>query len=127
MKGLIIADPWVGMITSGDKTWELRSRNTTVRGRIALIKKGSGTVVGVAELVGTRPKLLHDELKANVPRHRVPADEICDDLKHSTAWVFEGARALRQPVAYRHPPGAVIWVNLNREAAAAVEAQLSGD
>lgn len=86
MKGLIIADPWVSLIASGEKTWELRSRNTMVRGRIALIKKGSGMVVGVAELIGTRPKLSQVELKANVPRHRVPADEIGDDFGHSTAW-----------------------------------------
>ena len=41
VKGLIIADPWIGYIISGTKTWEMRSRNTTIRGRIALIRKGS--------------------------------------------------------------------------------------
>jgi hypothetical protein len=51
MKGLIIKEPWISLILSRKKTWELRSRDTRVRGRIALIRKGSGTVIGVAELV----------------------------------------------------------------------------
>ena len=57
VKGLIIDQPWIGMILSGSKTWEMRSRNTAVRGRIALIRKGSKAVVGVADLVGIVPKM----------------------------------------------------------------------
>jgi hypothetical protein len=48
VKGLVIDEPWVSLITAGKKTWEMRSRNTLVRGRIALIRKGSKTIVGVA-------------------------------------------------------------------------------
>jgi hypothetical protein len=43
MKGLVIDEPWISLIISGEKTWEMRSRNTVVRGRIALIRKGSKT------------------------------------------------------------------------------------
>lgn len=35
MKGLVIDEPWVSLITAGKKTWEMRSRNTLVRGRSA--------------------------------------------------------------------------------------------
>src|SRR5438552_15192109 len=72
MKGLIIREPWISLILSRKKTWELRSRDTRVRGRIALIQKGSGTVVGVAELVGTLPKLSRSKLISNVKKHRNP-------------------------------------------------------
>jgi hypothetical protein len=41
VKGLIIDAPWIGYIISGTKTWEMRLRNTAVRGRIGLIRKGS--------------------------------------------------------------------------------------
>jgi len=126
MKGLIIKDRPVSMIISGKKTWEMRSRDTSVRGRIALIKGGSGTVVGVADLVGTYPKLSQAELKANFEKHRVSADDIGSDFKYSTAWVLERARPLRDPGPYRHRRGAVIWVNLDPAVAAAVEAQLTG-
>jgi hypothetical protein len=49
VKGLIIDEPWIGYIISGTKTWEMRSRNTVRRGRIALIQKGSKMVIGVAD------------------------------------------------------------------------------
>jgi hypothetical protein len=122
---LIIDEPWIGLIVSGAKTWEMRSRNTAVRGCIALIRKGSKTVVGVADLVGTLPKLSLSDLTANVDKHQVSASEIDDEFKHNTAWVLQRAERLRQPVPYRHPAGAVIWVNLAPEVATAVERQLA--
>jgi hypothetical protein len=121
MKGLVIAEPWIGKIISGEKTWELRSRNTQIRGRIALIKKGSKTVVGVADLVDTLPNLSQSELKGNVAEHRVPQSDIGEDFKHSTAWVLRHARSLGEPVPYDHPSGAIIWVNLDPKVAATVE------
>jgi hypothetical protein len=121
VKGLTIKEPWISLILSGKKTWELRSRDTRVRGRIALIRKGSGTVIGIADLTGTLPKLSRSDLIANVAKHRVPQHEIGVDFRWNMAWVLEGAQPLREPVPYRHPPGAVIWVNLPPEVAAAVE------
>jgi hypothetical protein len=121
LKGLIIDEPWVSMIMAGEKTREMRSRNTAVRGRIALIRKGSKTVVGVPELVGTRPKLSRSKLTANVDRHQGPANEIDDHFKYDTAWVMKGARPLPQPVPCRHPVGAVIWGNIDDDVAGKVE------
>jgi hypothetical protein len=126
LKGLVIDEPWVSMIMRGEKTWEMRSRNTPVRGRIGLIRKGSGTIVGVADLIGTLSKLSRAELRANVDKHCAPESHIGDDFKHNTAWVLERAQHLRQAVPYRHPRGAVIWVNLDPAVADAVEAQLTG-
>src|SRR5262249_9028644 len=75
----------------------------------ALIRKGSGTVLGVAELTGTLPKLTCAALIANVTKHRVPANETTPEFKWTTAWVLENARPLRKPIPYHHRPGAVIW------------------
>lgn len=125
MKGLIIDEPWVSMIVAGKKTWEMRSRNTAVRGRIALIRKGSKAVVGVADLVGTLPGLSQSDLKAGVAKHQVPESEIDEQFKHNTAWVLERTRPLRHPVTYQHPTGAVIWVNLDSAVTAVVEQQLA--
>ena len=44
LSGLVIDEPWVSMITSGEKTWEMRPGNTPVRERIALVRKGWRTV-----------------------------------------------------------------------------------
>ena len=125
MKGLIIDEPWISLIISEDKTWEMRSRNTNVRGRIGLIRKGSKTVIGLADLIETLPKLPRSELRASFAKHRVPKSEIDDDFKWSTAWVLQGARSLQEPVPYRHPAGAVIWVNLDPKVAAVIEQQLA--
>jgi hypothetical protein len=91
MKGLVIDEPWISLIVSGQKTWEMRSRNTLVRGPIALIRKGSKTVIGTADLVRTLPKLSPSELKESVDNHRVPESEIGEDFKfkYTTAWVLE--------------------------------------
>ena len=126
MKGLVIDEPWVSMIVAGQKTWEMRSRNTMVRGRIGLIKKGSKTVIGVADLVGTVPKLSLLALRASASKHQVPASQIDEDFKHNTAWVLERARPLGQPVPFRFPAGAVIWVNLDPDVSAMIERQLPG-
>jgi len=45
-RALIIDEPWISKILSGEKTLEMRSRHTKIRGRIGLIRKGSGLIVG---------------------------------------------------------------------------------
>ena len=40
--------------------------------------------------------------------------------------VLQRAERLRQPVPFRFPVGAVIWVNLDRAIAAMIERQLGG-
>jgi hypothetical protein len=88
-------------------------------------ERRSKTVIGVADLVRTLPKLSRSELEASVGKHRVPENEIGKDFKHSTAWVLQRARPLREPVPYHHPAGAVIWVNLDPEVAEMVEKRLA--
>ena len=123
MKGLIIDKPWIDLIVSGEKIWEMRSRNTRVRGRIGLIRKGAKAVIGLADLVDTLPKLSPSEIRANIAKHRVPINKIDEGFKRSTAWVLQHARSLREPVPYRHRAGAVIWVNLDPEVESIIEHQ----
>ena len=54
---------------------------------------------------------------ASVDRHRVPAEQFQANglfYKKTYAWVIEGARWLDEPLAYTHPSGAVIWVDLSK-------------
>lgn len=126
MKGLIIDEPWMSKILAGEKVWEMRSQATAVRGQIALIRKGSGAVVGVATLMGSRGPLTLDELRENASRHRVPMVEFESGraIKWTVAWELAGVRALANPVGYAHPNGAVIWVNLDPGIEAQVQAEL---
>jgi hypothetical protein len=125
MRGLIIDEPWVSLILAGKKTWEMRKSACRVRGQVALIRKGSGQVVGVADIVGSFPALETTEAYTRAePFHGISVDRqvraFADGWR--TPWVLAKARALSSPVAYRHPLGAVIWVNLDPNVAAAVEA-----
>ena len=44
-RGLIIRKEWLHEFFHNGKVWEMRSTNTNMRGRIALIEGGSGLVV----------------------------------------------------------------------------------
>lgn len=112
MKGLVIDEPWIGKILGGEKTWEMRTSATEVRGRIALIRKGSGQVVGVAEVVDSIGPLDDIACRAHRDKHRIPPSQDEALLRWNHAWVLENALPMVEPVAYRHPNGAVIWVRL---------------
>lgn len=125
MKALIIDDPWIGLILKGQKTWEMRRTACKHRGPIALIRKGSGQVVGTAMVTGCRPALADAAAyAAGEPFHRVPPARQPQAFAGGwrTPWVLSEARPLARPVPYAHPAGAVIWVNLGEAVAAQVRA-----
>ena len=113
-KGLIIEAAPISKILGGDKTWEMRSAPTRLRGTIALIEKRSGQVVGLADLVNSLGPLSDDELRNSYSKHQISSERLRDPrmAKYRFAWELANARRLREPVHYSHPSGAVIWVNL---------------
>ncbi|WP_408628958.1 ASCH domain-containing protein [Anaeromyxobacter terrae] len=109
-RGLIILPGPLDKILAGTKTLEIRSRATAVRGPVALIESGSGTIVGTCTITGcvgplTRADCQRNARRAGFSRGTAPAPG-------SYAWIVSSARRLRAPVAYRHPRGAIIWVRL---------------
>lgn len=116
LRGLLIRQPFIDWILDGKKTWEIRGSATAVRGPIALLQSGSGTIVGTCELIDVEGPLTAKKLRANAKRLNEKASELGDDLyygDHTFAWVLAKARRLKKPVSYDHPPGAVIWVVLD--------------
>jgi len=113
MNGLIIRSPYVDWILAGKKTWEIRGRRALARGKIALIRGGSGLVVGTCELTDVVGPLTLRELRRNAGRLAEPKSEIRSlPYKTTYAWVIKNARKLRPPRRYKHPSGAVVWVKL---------------
>lgn len=110
MDGLIIKTEWINKILDDNKIWEIRSKNTTKRGRIALIESGTKTVVGIANLIDSFPvdTLV---LNNNKDKHFIEDLSIVN-YKKPHAWVIENAVRLKEPIPYTHPQGAVIWVQL---------------
>jgi hypothetical protein len=124
-KGLIIADPWIGYILDGTKTWEMRSSETSLRGPFALIRKGTGAIWGTATLVDVGQALTPTEMIVSFDKHRIPTDMIRSGAvaKWNIPWILEGVRRLATPVPYDHPNGAVTWVNLADDVSRAIAAQ----
>jgi hypothetical protein len=116
-RGLIIADPWIGYILDGRKTWEMRSQATSVRGWLALIRKGSGTIVGLARLVECGKALDQAEMLAACHHHCIPESMIRrgEVSKWVVPWKMADVCPLTQPVSYKHLSGAVTWVTLTSE------------
>lgn len=113
MLGLIIGVEPIEQILSGLKDWEIRGKNTKIRGTIALIKKGTKTVVGTCDLVAVHGPLSLAEQQQHADRHLPTAQEFEAGCYPTTyAWELKNIRRFSQPVPYAHPSGAVIWVRL---------------
>jgi hypothetical protein len=129
-KGLVIADPWIGYILDGTKTWEMRSTETSLRGSFALIRKGSGSgaVWGVATLANIGRRMSPQEMIETVHHHRIPAEMIRSGevAKWNVPWILSDVQRLETPVPYEHPSGAVTWVNLDHEVSRTIADQLKG-
>jgi hypothetical protein len=125
-KGLIIADPWIGFILGGTKTWEMRSSSVSHRGWFGLIRKGTGAVYGVARLTDVGAPLSPDEMIASFERHRIPEGIIRSGevAKWNTPWKLADVRRLASPVPYRHRSGAVTWVEFDSDVSEAIARQL---
>jgi hypothetical protein len=114
MTALIIDAPWIDHILSGKKSWEMRSQATSKRGRIGLIRKGSGTIAGEATLVDSLTPLTRAEMLETIDKHQIPVELLLTGGvdKWRYPWVLEDVERYPTPVRYDHPNGAVIWVAL---------------
>ncbi len=127
-RGLVIREPWIDLILSGQKTWEMRSTSPSWRGWFGLIRKGSGEISGVARLADVGRPLSPDEMIQTFDRHRIPETMIRSGEveKWTTPWILADVQVLPAPVRYRHPNGAITLFTLELETSEAIAAQLHG-
>jgi len=109
-RALIIAEPWISKILSGEKTWEMRSRRTNIRGVIGLIQKGSGLIVGDCEIVDCYDNLSFQQLTEAADKHCITDNPLLEIWP--IAWVIRRAHRWSHPKPYKHPLGAVSWVKI---------------
>lgn len=112
LKGLIVREEPMAQILKGVKTWELRSRRTQIRGKIALITSGSGTVVGTAEVVECIGPLTVEQWNSNLRKMGLSKEDRIKskrEIGDVYAWVIKSAKRLRKPIPYRHKPGIINW------------------
>ena len=125
-RGLVIGSDWIDLILSGEKTWEMRSQNTKIRGWIGLIRKGSGTVVGVAKLHEVGPAQSLQEMHITQQKHQIPTEMLTNGqfAKYRVPWKLSQVSLLQRPVQYIHTNGAVIWVKLDEGAISEIHHQV---
>lgn len=114
MRALIIKQVPLDKILAGTKTWEIWGSRTNIRETIGLIQSRSGTVVGLCELVDCFGPLSAEEFRRNARKAgMVQSHAILGGYENTFAWVLSNARRFKTPVPYKHPGGAVIWVELD--------------
>tara|TARA_Y100001934_G_scaffold164449_1_gene195863 strand:+ start:1146 stop:1619 length:474 start_codon:yes stop_codon:yes gene_type:complete len=119
-RGLTIKQPHIGRILNDEKIWELRSRNTNIRGPIALIQSGTGLVSGFAEIIDCKKGLTAQDLFNSYSKHRCLEQDIQAAIdkgqwKWNNAWILDNVISLEEPVPYTHNSGAVIWISFREE------------
>ena len=114
MRGLVIQQPHLDDILNGLKTVRIRTRNTTIRGHVALCY--NGYIHGFAKIVDSyqvpRSQLLTPKWEN---KHR--AIQSLVHGPHSTKkalWIWELShiQKLQFPIPYERPKGAGVWVKV---------------
>lgn len=113
MDALIIKKKYLDLILEGKKTWELRGSKTTKRGQIAFIESGSGLIIGFGELVDCHGPLAKESLIQNFEKTQYDPNNSMIKYKNTFAWEIKNAQRLKEPVKYKHPQGAIIWVKVD--------------
>jgi hypothetical protein len=127
MRALLIRRPWIDMILDGTKTWEIRGSRVLIDGpeEIALTPSGSGTVIGVCDLVDCIGPLTQNQYRKNAKKAGMrPSEATLGWYRQTYAWVMAKPKKLKTPVPYEHPPGAIIWVRLSVGVEKKIKAQL---
>jgi hypothetical protein len=125
LRGLVIRPYWIDLILKGKKTWEIRGSKTAIWNTIGLIPSGSGTVVGVCEVVDCIGPRSASAFRTNAAKAGMGRSEArLGHYAKTYAWVLKSPRRLKKPVRYQHPPGAVIWVKLDGRVEHAIRMEL---
>jgi hypothetical protein len=119
---LLMKPYWANQILNYGKDIELRSKNTTKRGRIAL---ASGRML-LGEVTITDSFLLArhsqdgledippDSFSGLTHRHQVEDVNIISNYKKVWAWELKDPIQYCPPRPFDHPRGAICWVNLTK-------------
>ena len=113
INGLIIKSPYIDDILDGKKKYEIRGNNTRIRGKIVLLKSGSGIALGTVDIVSSEQWDLsqYNNWEYRKDNNKLPLDKL--PYKMTYAWRLENPKWFDTPKKYIHPSGAIIWVKLD--------------
>lgn len=107
----------------------MRSRPVAIRETIALVRKGSKAIYGVADLVACHGPLTPDERQAARHLHGIDPERWRSDpsiAKYDYAWELANVRRLDAPIPYIHR-GGVQFVTLDEGAIAQLTVALASN
>jgi len=106
MRCLKIDDKWVNLILSGKKIWEIRTRNTNIRERIALVNTKTKCYVGYATIVESIEMTIPEIFKHN-NKHQANdfIEQYAKGRETLFIWVLKDIKAEREPKAYSYSTG----------------------
>lgn len=124
-RALMVREPYVSMLLTNRKRWELRGVPTNIRGRIGLIRSGSGLVVGECTIVDCIGPVDFETLisSPNITTHerleistggKAPYTEKAAGSSKTYAWVIEKPIVYKHALRYKHPSGAITFVDLTK-------------
>lgn len=125
VRGLVMmADP-LEKLLAGRKTMELRSRQNRQLGTVALIRKGTGHIYGVADITESVGPMDMNEFRARMNEHGVESSRIQEvfDKGWTIGWRMANVKKLRHPVPYVHK--GMSQVKLDDEAIAGLRVALT--
>ena len=108
---LVVKNPWLDLILSRRKSWEIRDAQTNQRGKIHLALSGAGgRIVGPCHITDSFATD-KGELEMHFSKHRIK-DLALITYRRPHVWVLSKARRYKKPFVYSHPQGAIKWVKL---------------
>ena len=108
---LVMKNPWVDLILSRKKSWEIRDAPTKQRGKIHLALSGAGgRIVGQCHITDSFA-IDKGKLGNHFSKHRIK-DLALITYRRPHVWVLSKALRYKTPFVYSHPQGAIKWVKL---------------
>lgn len=112
IKGLIIKPKWADLILNGNKTMEIRSKNTNIRGTIGIIKSGTKKIWGTVQLFNCMElNRKNFEKYKNQHKLEISYDELLKIYSKPYIWCLRNVKIFKNPLPYEHKRGCVVWVN----------------
>ena len=120
---LLIRQPWLELILSGEKTWDMRNMPTNIRHKILLAEPGTGLCSGQA-IIDHVLKIERADFASYADLHQVRSPEgyaIIDKWASIYAWQLRDVTRLSVQRPFKHPQGAITWVRLSASEANTAE------
>lgn len=117
-RALILMPEPLNWILDGKKTWDVRSQSTPVRGRIALLERGTRRIVGTCTLTDCIPITLDEYVANHAKMNRTRAE--LESWRHKQpamqyAWVLADVQRLPASIAFTSPKDQIVWATLPPE------------